>query len=152
SYLLLGRDIVNARTDDPWVRRDSGKVAQRLLAPAQFRLLSLRSVPSGIISPCSAMMLLRLCPDAPRPVLLCLDTRPSNGYACHARSRWPSRRPERCVTAGHRFFPPTKGIVAACFIHDANWRSSKSSTDANSTPRVDLPIPIGVTGGSGLIS
>ena len=52
----------------------------------------------------------------------------------------------------HRFFPPTKGMVAACFIHDANWRSSKSSTDANSTPRVDLPIPIGVTGGSGLIA
>src|SRR5258708_851986 len=52
----------------------------------------------------------------------------------------------------HRFFPPTKGMVAACFIHDANWRSSKSSIDANSTPRVDLPIPIGVTGGSGLIS
>ena len=29
----------------------------------------------------------------------------------------------------HRFFPPTKGMVAACFIHDANWRSSISSTE-----------------------
>jgi len=52
----------------------------------------------------------------------------------------------------HRFFPPTKGFAAACFIHEATWCSSRSSTDASSTPRVDLPIPIGVTGGSGLIS
>ena len=52
----------------------------------------------------------------------------------------------------HRFFPPTKGFAAACFIHEATWCSSRSSTDARSTPRVDLPIPIGVTGGSGLIS
>ena len=51
-----------------------------------------------------------------------------------------------------RFFPPTKGFAAACFIHEATWCSSRSSTDASSTPRVDLPIPIGVTGGSGLIS
>ena len=42
-----------------------------------------------------------------------------------------------------------KGMAAACFIHDAAWRSSRSSTDATSTPRVALPIPIGVTGGSG---
>ena len=52
----------------------------------------------------------------------------------------------------HRFFPPKKGFAAACFIHEATWCSSRSSTDPNSTPRVDLPIPIGVTGGSGLIS
>ena len=52
----------------------------------------------------------------------------------------------------YRFFPPTKGFAAACFIHEATWCSSRSSTDASSTPRVDLPIPIGVTGGSGLIS
>src|SRR5579871_6072931 len=52
----------------------------------------------------------------------------------------------------HRFFAPTKGFAAACLIHEATWCSSRSSTDASSTPRVDLPIPIGVTGGSGLIS
>src|SRR6201993_4169124 len=52
----------------------------------------------------------------------------------------------------HRFFPPKKGFAAACFIHEATWCSSRSSTDVSSTPRVDLPIPIGVTGGSGLIS
>jgi hypothetical protein len=52
----------------------------------------------------------------------------------------------------HRFFPPKKGFAAACFIHEATWCSSTSSTDVSSTPRVDLPIPIGVTGGSGLIS
>ena len=52
----------------------------------------------------------------------------------------------------HRFFPPTKGFAAVCFIHEATWCSSRSSTDASSTPRVDRPIPIGVTGGSGLIS
>ena len=52
----------------------------------------------------------------------------------------------------HRFFPPKKGFAAACFIHEATWCSSRSSTDASSTPRVDLPIPIGVTGGSGLSS
>jgi hypothetical protein len=45
-----------------------------------------------------------------------------------------------------------KGMAAACFIHDAAWRWSRSSTEASSTPRVDLPIPTGVTGGSGLIS
>lgn len=49
----------------------------------------------------------------------------------------------------HRFFPPTKGIVADCFIHAVNLRSSRSSTEETSTPRVVLPIPIGVTGGSG---
>src|SRR5260370_39473722 len=49
----------------------------------------------------------------------------------------------------HRFFPPTKGFAAACFIHEATWCSSRSSTDASSTPRVGLPIPIGVTGGAG---
>jgi len=52
----------------------------------------------------------------------------------------------------HRFLPPKKGFAAACFIHEATWCSSRSSTDVSSTPRVDLPIPIGVTGGSGLIS
>jgi len=51
-----------------------------------------------------------------------------------------------------RFLPPTNGFAAACFIHEAIWCSSRSFTDASSTPRVDLPIPIGVTGGSGLIS
>ena len=52
----------------------------------------------------------------------------------------------------YRFLPPKKGFAAACFIHEATWGSSRSRTDASSTPRVDLPIPIGVTGGSGLIS
>src|SRR5215475_16205503 len=51
-----------------------------------------------------------------------------------------------------RFFPPKKGFVAACFIHEATCCSSKSFTVFNSTPRVDLPIPIGTTGGIGLIS
>ena len=36
----------------------------------------------------------------------------------------------------HRFFPPKKGMAAACFIHDAARRSSRSSMDASSTPRV----------------
>src|SRR5580704_5023950 len=58
----------------------------------------------------------------------------------------------RCPARFYRFFPPTKGLAAACFIHEATWCSSRSSTDARSTPRVDLPITIGVTGGSGLIS
>ena len=57
------------------------------------------------------------------------------------------------LARGHRsFFPPAKGMVAACFIHDANWSSTISLTAANSTPRVDLPIPLGVTGGTGLRS
>src|SRR6476660_8384626 len=51
-----------------------------------------------------------------------------------------------------RFVPPKKGFAAACFIHEATCCSSSSFTDFNSTPRVDLPIPTGVTGGSGLIS
>ena len=41
-------------------------------------------------------------------------------------------------------------MAAACFIHDAIWRSSMSSTDSRSTPRESLPIPIGVTGGTGV--
>src|SRR6185312_4354410 len=50
----------------------------------------------------------------------------------------------------HRFFPPKPGMAMACFIHDAAWRSSRSSTDLRSTPRDSLPIPTGVTGGTGL--
>lgn len=42
------------------------------------------------------------------------------------------------------------GRAAACRIHEAAWRSSRSSTDARSTPRESLPIPIRVTGGTGL--
>src|SRR5262249_43994585 len=49
-------------------------------------------------------------------------------------------------------FPPKKGFAAACCIHEDTWCSSRSSTDDSSTPRVDLPMPLGVTGGSGLIS
>lgn len=52
----------------------------------------------------------------------------------------------------HRFFPPMKGIKAAWFIQEATWDSSRSFRDVSSTPRVALPIPIGVTGGSGSIS
>ena len=40
-------------------------------------------------------------------------------------------------------------MAVACFIHDAIWRSSTSSTDSRSTPRESLPIPIGATGGTG---
>jgi len=29
----------------------------------------------------------------------------------------------------HRFFPPKNGFAAACFIHDATWCSSRSSTE-----------------------
>jgi hypothetical protein len=47
------------------------------------------------------------------------------------------------------FFPPKPGIAVACFIHDATWRSSRSSADARSTPRESLPMPIGATGGTG---
>ena len=63
-----------------------------------------------------------------------------------------AKLPPWCLPFRHRFFPPTKGFAAACFIHEATWCSSRSSTDASSMPRVDLPMPIGVTGGSGLIS
>ena len=52
-------------------------------------------------------------------------------------------------TGAHRFLPPTPGTDATCFIHAAIWRASRSSTDSSSTPRVDLPIPTGVTGGTG---
>ena len=38
----------------------------------------------------------------------------------------------------------------AWIIQDASWRSSMSSTDASSTAREALPIPIGVTGGTGV--
>src|SRR5690348_18185127 len=44
--------------------------------------------------------------------------------------------------------PPPRSTL---FPYTTLFRSS-SFTDFNSTPRVDLPIPIGVTGGSGLIS
>ena len=50
--------------------------------------------------------------------------------------------------APHRF--PKPGRAAACFIHDASWRSSMSSTDSRSTPREALPIPIGAAGGTGV--
>lgn len=46
----------------------------------------------------------------------------------------------------------TNGMVAACFIYAANWRSSISFMDDSSTPRVALPIAAGVTGGSGFRS
>src|SRR4051794_9090215 len=49
-----------------------------------------------------------------------------------------------------RFFPPNPGSAAACLIHDAACRSSRASTDSRSTPRESLPIPIGVTGGTGV--
>src|SRR3954471_21391470 len=49
-----------------------------------------------------------------------------------------------------RFFPPNPGRAAACLIHDAACRSSRASTDSRSTPRESLPIPIGVTGGTGV--
>ena len=45
---------------------------------------------------------------------------------------------------------PKPGMAAACLIHDAIWRSSRSSSDSRSTPRESLPIPIGVTGGTGV--
>ena len=48
-----------------------------------------------------------------------------------------------------RFLPPTPGTDATCFIHTAIWRSSMSSVDSSSKPRVDLPIPTGLTGGTG---
>lgn len=47
------------------------------------------------------------------------------------------------------FFPPTPGTAVTCFIHSAICRSSTSSNDFSSTPRVDLPIASGVTGGTG---
>ena len=77
---------------------------------------------------------------------------PRSGGQTGRRSEIARGGCSNCCRIGHRFFPPTKGFAAACFIHEATWCSSRSSTDASSTPRVDLPIPIGVTGGSGLIS
>ena len=50
------------------------------------------------------------------------------------RSPSPSRPGCRC-SSPQRFLPLKNGIAAACFIHDANWRSSSSPTDAGSTPR-----------------
>src|SRR4051794_14700347 len=50
--------------------------------------------------------------------------------------------------ATHRF--PNPGRAAACSIHDAIWPSSRSSSDSRSTARECLPIPIGVTGGTGV--
>jgi hypothetical protein len=54
------------------------------------------------------------------------------------------------VCRAYRFLPPKPGMAVACFIHDAAWRSSRSSTDLRSTPLESLPIPTGVTGGTGL--
>src|SRR5215467_360470 len=77
------------------------------------------------------------------------------GYTHHAEPQ----AEERVHSSGlshrlhcFRFFPPKKGFAAACLIHEATCCSSKSFTVFNSTPRVDLPIPIGTTGGIGLIS
>jgi len=50
------------------------------------------------------------------------------------------------------FFPLASGFNAACAIHELIWASSSAVVDAISTPRVVLPIPMGVIGGSGLIS
>ena len=61
-----------------------------------------------------------------------------------------SHIPGRGAEPGYRFLPPNPGMAVACFIHDAAWRSSRSSSDSRSTPRESLPIPIGVTGGTGL--
>ena len=41
-------------------------------------------------------------------------------------------------------------MAVACFIHDASWISSRSSSDSRSTPRESFPIPIGATGGTGV--
>ncbi len=49
-----------------------------------------------------------------------------------------------------RFLPPTPGTAAICVIHSASWRSSRSFTGSSCTPRVDLPIPTGVAGGTGV--
>src|SRR5262249_4647865 len=70
---------------------------------------------------------------------------------CHA----PDTRSDVSVAfaadfRAYRFFPPTPGTAATCFIHAAIWRSSRSPTDLSSTPRVDLPIPTGIAGGTGL--
>ena len=77
--------------------------------------------------------------------------RPRVGGHSFGIDQTPSPPPDVFLSR-HRFFPPKKGFAAACFIHEATWFSSRSSTDVSSTPRVDLPIPVGVTGGSGLIS
>lgn len=49
----------------------------------------------------------------------------------------------------YRFFPPTPGTAATWIIQAAICPSSRSSADLSSTPRVDLPIATGVTGGTG---
>jgi hypothetical protein len=62
-------------------------------------------------------------------------------------------RPELLVCdrpRSYRFFPPTPGTAVTCFIHAAIWGSSRSLSDLSSTPRVDLPIATGVTGGTGV--
>jgi hypothetical protein len=46
----------------------------------------------------------------------------------------------------------TYGFLPACAIQESTWLSSSSSTAVNSTPRVALPILVGVTGGSGCSS
>lgn len=59
------------------------------------------------------------------------------------------RQPMR-VHHADRFLPPTPGTAAICVIHSASWRSSRSFTGSSCTPRVDLPIPTGVAGGTGV--
>ncbi len=45
---------------------------------------------------------------------------------------------------------PNPGRVVACFIHAAACFSFRSFTDLRSTPRESFPMPIGVTGGTGV--
>src|SRR5258708_19324164 len=67
-----------------------------------------------------------------------VGTARSRGFVCLGSRPWLQR-----------FLPPTPGTDVTCFIHAAIWRSSMSSMDSSSTPRVDLPIPTGVTCGTG---
>jgi hypothetical protein len=51
----------------------------------------------------------------------------------------------------YRFFPPTPGTAATCCIHAPIWRSSMSSTDASSTPRVDFVLAVPLRPGTPLL-
>src|SRR5262245_28381163 len=69
----------------------------------------------------------------------------------HGRVRWHDDVGVllAALRSAYFFFPPTPGTNVICVIHAAIWRSSRSSTDVSSTPRVDFPIATGVTGGTG---
>ena len=58
------------------------------------------------------------------------------------RFRSDGNFPAQCIDQPFRFAALTKGILAACFILAATWRSSRSFTAASSKPRVPGQLTI----------